>query len=90
MRRSDIVIVTPALADANNGNWQTARRWADMLSQAYRVRLAAGWDRGDEALKKGELGDAGHAQIIATTTQLNTPGPELAAPGGVLSNLLLT
>jgi len=50
MKRSDIVIVTPALADANNGNWQTARRWADMLSQAYRVRLAAGWDRGDEVL----------------------------------------
>ena len=50
MRRSDIVIVTPALADANNGNWQTARRWADMLSQAYRVRLAAGWDGGDEVL----------------------------------------
>ena len=50
MRSSDIVIVTPALADANNGNWQTARRWADMLSQAYCVRLAAGWDGGDEAL----------------------------------------
>jgi selenide,water dikinase len=31
------------------------------------------------ALKKGELGDAGYAQMIATTTQLNTPGPDLAA-----------
>ena len=46
----NIVIVTPALADANNGNWQTARRWARMLSAAYRVRLAAAWDGGDEAL----------------------------------------
>jgi len=44
------VIVTPALADANNGNWQTARRWARMLSAAYRVRVAADWDGGDEAL----------------------------------------
>jgi selenide,water dikinase len=35
------------------------------------------------ALKKGELGDAGYAQMIATTTQLNTPGPELAALPGV-------
>ena len=35
------------------------------------------------ALKKGELGDAGYAQMIATTTQLNTPGPELAALAGV-------
>lgn len=43
------MIVTPALADANNGNWQTAQRWADMLRGAYRVRLAAHWSGGDEA-----------------------------------------
>jgi putative glycosyltransferase (TIGR04348 family) len=48
--KTQIVIVTPALADANNGNWQTARRWARMLSSAYRVRLAARWDAGDESL----------------------------------------
>ena len=35
------------------------------------------------ALKKGELDDAGYARMIATTTQLNTPGPELAALPGV-------
>jgi len=35
------------------------------------------------ALKKGALGDAGYAQMIATTTKLNTPGPELAALPGV-------
>jgi len=35
------------------------------------------------ALKKGELGEAGYAQMVATTTQLNTPGPELAALAGV-------
>jgi putative glycosyltransferase (TIGR04348 family) len=45
--RNSIVIVTPALADANNGNWQTARRWARMLGAAYRVRLAARWSAGD-------------------------------------------
>lgn len=50
MHRFDIVLVTPALADANNGNWQTARRWARMLAGAYRVRLAAAWDGGDEQL----------------------------------------
>ncbi len=44
------MIVTPALADANNGNWQTAQRWAGMLSRAYRVRIAARWSEGDEAL----------------------------------------
>jgi putative glycosyltransferase (TIGR04348 family) len=43
-----IVIVTPALAEANNGNWQTARRWARFLSSAYRVRLVAEWQAGEE------------------------------------------
>ncbi len=35
------------------------------------------------ALKKGELGEAGYAQMIANTTQLNTPGPDLAEIEGV-------
>ncbi len=42
------MIVTPALADANNGNWQTAQRWARMLATAYRVRLATDWDERDD------------------------------------------
>ena len=50
MHRASIVIVTPALADANNGNWQTAHRWAGMLAPAYRVSLAAQWQGGDEDL----------------------------------------
>jgi selenide,water dikinase len=35
------------------------------------------------ALKKGALDAAGYDQMMATTTQLNTPGPELAALSGV-------
>jgi selenide,water dikinase len=35
------------------------------------------------ALKKETLDAAGYAQMIATTTRLNTPGPELAALDGV-------
>ncbi len=35
------------------------------------------------ALKKGELDAAGYARMIACTTQLNTPGPDLAALPGV-------
>ena len=31
--------MTPALASANNGNWQTAARYARFLAAAYRVRL---------------------------------------------------
>ena len=50
MKRPALVIVTPALADANNGNWQTARRWARMLSAHFRVALTDRWQAGDQAL----------------------------------------
>ena len=42
--------MTPALAQANNGNWQTARRWAQLLRPAYRVRIAERFDGGNDAL----------------------------------------
>ncbi len=42
--------MTPALRAANNGNWQTARRWAGFLRPAYRVRLSDRWLGGNEAL----------------------------------------
>ena len=38
-----VSVVTPALAGANNGNWQTARRWSQMLRSHYRVELADRW-----------------------------------------------
>lgn len=44
-----IVLVTPALADANNGNWQTAQRWARLLRPWARVRLARTWQAADAA-----------------------------------------
>lgn len=37
-------LITPALADARNGNWQTAKRWAKMLSEHFTVRLMKTWD----------------------------------------------
>jgi putative glycosyltransferase (TIGR04348 family) len=44
MAKPHILIVSPALAGANNGNWQTASRWAHFLRGRYHVTLAAGWD----------------------------------------------
>lgn len=41
--KPSLCLVTPALADANNGNWQTASRWARMLSGAYAVRVVKAW-----------------------------------------------
>ena len=43
MFRPSVCIVTPALAAANNGNWQTASRWARMLRRYYRVALVDRW-----------------------------------------------
>lgn len=39
-----VVIISPALAAANNGNWQTAQRYACMLRSFCRVRIAQQWD----------------------------------------------
>ena len=43
MSKPTICIVSPALAAANNGNWQTARRWAQFLRTRYGVAIAADW-----------------------------------------------
>ena len=40
-RTPTLLIATPYLADANNGNWRTAARWARLLSPAYRVIVQA-------------------------------------------------
>ncbi len=38
-----VVIVSPALARENNGNWQTASRWARLLRGRYRVAIVKEW-----------------------------------------------
>ena len=44
MAKPHIVIISPYLANANNGNWQTAWRWSRILSKHYKVTLAVQWD----------------------------------------------
>ena len=44
MNKPRLCLVTPALAASNNGNWQTAKRWADMLAADYRVSVVERWD----------------------------------------------
>ncbi len=43
------MIVSPALADANNGNWQTAARWQELLQATHRVRITQHWPDEDAA-----------------------------------------
>jgi putative glycosyltransferase (TIGR04348 family) len=40
-RAPTLLLVTPYLADANNGNWQTAARWARLLAPHFRVIVQA-------------------------------------------------
>jgi len=42
-RAPRISIISPALVDANNGNWQTARRWTQFLRAGHRVELRTDW-----------------------------------------------
>jgi len=50
-----VVIVSPSLASANNGNWQTARRWRKLLQsrgptlKSFKVRIVAQWPDGPAA-----------------------------------------
>ena len=54
------------MADANNGNWQTAQRWARMLGQAYRVHLVSEW-HADGPAADAQIMVALHARRSATS-----------------------
>ena len=47
--KPSVVIVSPANAKANNGNWHTAARWARFLSRDYAVNVVQQWTAKDPA-----------------------------------------
>jgi putative glycosyltransferase (TIGR04348 family) len=63
-----IALITPAFADANNGNWQTAQRWAGFLADDYEVRLAKDWS-GEPADAMVALHARRSAESIAAWSQ---------------------
>ena len=79
-------LVTPALADANNGNWQTARRWARLLAGHYAVRLAKAWPDGPTVDDGTDLLLALHARrsagSIAAWAQAHPQRPLVVALTG--------
>ena len=50
MPKPILLIITPYLAGANNGNWRTAQRWAKLLSPDCRVIVQAGLDDADDPM----------------------------------------
>jgi putative glycosyltransferase (TIGR04348 family) len=63
-----VVIISPALQDANNGNWQTARRWAQMLSKSHRTRIIRAWQPdADDLCQSDDVMIALHARRSAAS-----------------------
>jgi len=81
MSRPSVCIVTPALAAANNGNWQTASRWARMLRSHYRVELLGEW-HGEPADAMIALHALRSADSIARWSQAPRRGPLVVALTG--------
>ena len=63
MPRPSVVIVSPALAGANNGNWQTAQRWASFLAAEFDVRTVLDWP--DDSARGDRIMIALHARRSA-------------------------
>ena len=86
MQKQRVVIVSPALADANNGNWQTARRWQRCLSP-HSARIVRQWpdglSEGDEVMlalharRSADSVAAWHAQRGARGLGLVLTGTDL-------------
>ncbi len=66
MQKLRVVIVSPALADANNGNWQTARRWQGLLSP-HCARIVRQWP--DAQAGEDQVMLALHARRSADSVQ---------------------
>ena len=62
-----VVIVSPALADANNGNWQTAQRWQRLLSAQHSARITREWP--DDLASSDDVMLALHARRSADSVQ---------------------
>lgn len=41
--RTEIIIISPALRQANNGNWRTAQRWSRFLRNRFDVDVSDAW-----------------------------------------------
>lgn len=65
--RPHVVIVCPATAESNNGNWRTAARWQQLLRPLARVRIVQQWP--DAQAEQDTVMLALHARKSAATVQ---------------------
>lgn len=76
MRKPTVCIVSPALAQANNGNWQTALRWSRLLVPRYATHIVQHW-QGEPADVLLALHARRSADSVARWAQVH-PGRGLA------------
>lgn len=60
-----VTIVTPSLAAANNGNWQTVRRWARAIAPVAQVSILQHWPGDDPSAEESDVLIALHARRSA-------------------------
>lgn len=84
MKRPHVLIISPALAGANNGNWQTAWRWSRLLRPLFRTTITDRWQGEDAdimlalharksaqaALAWAQAKGADHLAVVLTGTDL--------------------
>ncbi len=87
LRSPRVAIISPALAAANNGNWQTARRWAQVLRAGHRVEVRTDWAAAD-----GFDGDASARPdvIVALHARRSAGAIARAAEAGIPIALVMT
>ena len=74
MDKPTVVIVSPALAAANNGNWHTASRWQSFLSEMAQVGVQLHW-QGEPAQALIALHARRSADSIARFRAAHPRGP---------------
>ena len=85
MNKPRVLIISPALANANNGNWQTAWRWSRMLSPIFDTTIAQMWN-GEPfdvmlALHARRSADSIAAWAAARHATANAPGLAVVLTG---------
>ena len=85
MKKPRVLIISPALANANNGNWQTAWRWSRMLRANFDVTIAQAWS-GEPfdamlALHARRSAESIAAWAAACHTGANAPGLAVVLTG---------
>ena len=93
-----VCIVTPGTRNANNGNWRTAVRWAELLRDRYRVIVQTAWDgtaaaavialharrSADSIARFHDAADRGGLAVVLTGTDLYRDLPQSAAAASSL------